>query len=70
MLIFAGDEIRGTRLRVNIRLLTRASTPEQARSSASESERSQHILNPKVASSNPTSAMRAGFSSPLVARDE
>jgi hypothetical protein len=34
---------------VNIRLLTHASTPEKTRTSASESERRQHILNPKVA---------------------
>jgi hypothetical protein len=48
---FRRGETRGNHPRVNFRLLTRASTPEKARSSASGSEPSQHILNPKVAES-------------------
>jgi hypothetical protein len=45
---FVGCEVRGNDPRVDIRLLTRARTPEESRTSASRSERSQHILNPKV----------------------
>ena len=36
---------------VNIRLLTRARTPEKTRATASDSEPPQHILSPKVAGS-------------------
>jgi hypothetical protein len=46
--IFVSDEIRRNAARVNIRLLTLASTSEKTRASASEPNTPEHVANPKL----------------------
>jgi len=55
---FLNGEIGGKRPWVNFQLLTQPSTHEKARASASDSEMSRHITNPKVGCLNrgPTTA--------------